>query len=256
MEESKNPVQSAGKIFQILETLSETGPIGLIELSNMVGLHKSTTFRLLNSLTYMGYVTQDEVSSKYMLSYKILEIAGKLMDRMDILSIVHPFILKLAEQCNETVHLVQRNGNHTVYIDKVDSEANSIRMVSRIGTTLPMYCSGVGKAILAELPQKEVEAIWYSSEIIKKTPKTIITLEELYQVLEEVKIKGYALDNEENEEGVRCIAACIKDGKGNPNNAFSISAPVNRMSDERIEEFTHYVLEMKEKMTKELRYFR
>ena len=256
MDETKNPVQSAGKIFQILETLSETGPIGLIELSNALGLHKSTAFRLLNSLIYMGYVVQEKETSKYMLSFKILEVAGKLLDKMDIVSIVHPYIVKLAEQSKETVHLVQRSGNNTVYIDKVESEANSIRMVSKIGTTIPMYCSGVGKAILAALPKDKVEAVWNSSEIIKKTPYTITNINELYRILDEVREKGYALDNEENEAGVRCIAACIIDNKGKPANAFSISAPVSRMTEERVEELSHYVLEMKEKITKELRYFR
>ena len=86
MEETKNPVQSAGKIFQIVETLSETGPIGLVELSKLLGIHKSTTFRLLNSLIYMDYVKQDKQTSKYMLTFKILEVAGKLLDKMDIVS--------------------------------------------------------------------------------------------------------------------------------------------------------------------------
>ena len=92
MEETKS-VQSAGKIFQIVETLSETGPIGLVELSKLLGIHKSTTFRLLNSLIYMDYVKQDKQTSKYMLTFKILEVAGKLLDKMDIVSLVHPYIV-------------------------------------------------------------------------------------------------------------------------------------------------------------------
>lgn len=253
MEDGKNPVQSAGKIFNIIETLSETGPIGLIDLSNILGLHKSTTFRLLNSLIYMGYVLQEKETSKYMLSFKILEIAGRMMDKMDMVSIVHPYIVQLAEQCNETVHLVQRIGNALVYIDKVESEVNSVRMVSKIGTSIPMYCSGVGKAILAALPKKEVEEIWNASEITKKTANTIVKLQDLDQILEEVKEKGYALDNEENEEGVKCIAVCITDYKGKPMNAISISAPVSRMSEERIQEYSRYVLETRDKIRKIIR---
>ena len=255
MEETKNPVQSAGKIFQIVETLSETGPIGLVELSKLLGIHKSTTFRLLNSLIYMDYVKQDKQTSKYMLTFKILEVAGKLLDKIDIVSLVHPYIVELAEISKETVHLVQRSGNQTVYIDKVESETGSIRMVSRIGTTIPMYCSGVGKAILATMPREEIEEIWKSSNIEKKTPFTITRFENLLSVLDEVKSKGYALDNEENEEGVRCIAASIPNKSGRAEYAFSISAPISRMSDEKIEELSKHVLEMKERITRELRYF-
>lgn len=256
MEERKNPVQSAGKIFKIIETLSKTGPIGLVELSNMLGLHKSTAFRLLNSLIYMGYVTQEDETSKYKLSFKILEVAGRLLDKLDIVSIVHPYIMKLAEQCGETVHLVQRSGIDTVYIDKVESEANSIRMVSKIGTTIPMYCSAVGKSILATLPREEVENIWNSTSIYMRTPSTITNLNTLYETLDLVRTQGYALDNEENEEGVRCIAACILDNRGMAENAFSISAPVTRMTDERIAVFSKFVLEMKVRISKELGYNR
>lgn len=254
MNNGKNPVQSADKILKILETLSITGPIGVVELSNMMGFHKSTTFRLLSSLQYMGYVKQDKDSSKYQLTFKVLEIAGRLLNKMDIVSIAHPHIKKLVEICGETVHLVQRSGNDIVYIDKVESDTNSIRMVSNIGTTMPMYCSGVGKAIMATLSREEVENIWNKSRIENITPNTITKLEELYEVLDEVNEKGYALDNEENELGVRCIAGAIVDYKGEARNAFSISAPASRMTDSRIRELSKYILEVKETISKELGY--
>lgn len=254
MDEKKNPVQSAERIFQVLETLAETGPIGLVELSGRLELHKSTVHRLLMSLIYMGYARQEEENGKYMLSFKIVGLSGKLLDKMDILPIAHPFMEQLSELSQETVHLVQRDENDIVYIDKVESKVSSIRMVSQVGMVHPMYCSGVGKAILAQLSKEEVGIIWNKSIIIKKTKNTITEIEHLYEVLEQVRKQGYAMDDEENEEGVRCIAACILDYRAKANYAFSISAPISRMSKVRIEELSKYVLMVKNELSKVLGY--
>lgn len=256
IKEAKNPVQSAERIFQVLETLSD-GPIGLMDISKRLNLHKSTTHRLLTSLIYMNYAKQDEYTGKYTLTFKIVELSGKILSSIDMLSIAHPYVEHLAFKCQETVHLVQRNGNDMVYIDKVEPPTvreSAIRMASQIGLARPMYCSGVGKAILAELPVKEVEMIWENSIIEKRTEHTIVTLEHLLEELGEIHKKGYAIDNEENEIGVRCIAACIFDYHGKARHAFSISAPSSRMSEERIKELSRFVLQTKKELSKELGY--
>ena len=229
-EKSKNPVQAAERRFSVMETLAQTGPVGLVELSGMLGLHKSTVHRLLLSLTCMGYVQQDEETSKYMLTFKLVELSEKILAKVDILTVVHPYITRLANDCNETVHFVQRRGTEVFYLDKVAP------------------CSGVGKSILAEMSEEEVRYIWNHSEIEKKTEHTIVTLDELLKELQIVKEKGYALDNEENELGVRCIAVCVPDHRGRPMNAFSISAPVGRMTDERINELAVQILRTKEEI--------
>lgn len=257
MEENtptQNPIQSAERIFKVLETLAVSGPMGLMELSSHLGLHKSTTHRLLMSLICMGYARQDEDTQKYMLSYKIVGLSGQLLDKIDILPIAHSYMKQLAELSQETVHLVQRNDKDIIYIDKVESKVSSIRMVSQIGMIHPMYCSGVGKAILATLSIEEVTKIWNESIIEKKTENTLVTLDGLLEVLENVRKCGYAIDDEENEIGVRCIAACIYDYRGKAKYAFSISAPVSRMSDERIKELSEYVLQVKNDLSLALGY--
>lgn len=257
MEENnptQNPIQSAERIFKVLETLAVSGPMGLMELSNQLGLHKSTAHRLLTSLICMGYARQDEDTQKYMLSYKIVGLSGQLLDKIDILPIAHSYMKQLAELSQETVHLVQRNDKDIIYIDKVESKVSSIRMVSQIGMIHPMYCSGVGKAILATLSIEEVTKIWDESIIEKKTENTLVTLDRLLEVLEKVRKCGYAIDDEENEIGVRCIAACIYDYRGKAKYAFSISAPVSRMSDERIKELSEYVLQVKNDLSLALGY--
>lgn len=252
---SNNPVQSAERIFGILEILAETGPIGLIDLSTRIELHKSTVHRLLLSLICMGYVKQEEKTGKYMLTFKIVELSEKILSRVDIVAIVHPLIAQLANNCRETVHFVQRRGTEVFYLDKVAPiypHESAIRMASQVGLARPMFCSAVGKAILAEMNDDEVKYIWNNSVIEKKTEHTIVEFKELQKELYLVRDKGYALDNEENELGVRCIAACVRNHKGEPNNAFSISAPTGRMTNDRIEELAGYILNTKEAIQKAL----
>ncbi len=253
---TKNPVQSAERIFQVAEMLAEHGEMGLMEISAALGLHKSTVHRLLMSLVYMGYAKQDAETQKYMLSYKIVSMAGKILDRMDILKVAKPYMERLSDLSGETVHLVQREENNILYIYKIEAKVGTIRMVSHVGMVHPMYCSGVGKAIMATLPEKEVKQIWNESIIEKKTEHTITDYEEMKKVLAEVRECGYALDDEENEQGVRCIAASLRDYHNEVRYAFSISGPVSRMTRERVEELSVDVKKVQEELSRELGGFR
>lgn len=251
-EEAKNPIQVAEKLFQVIELLAENGPMGIIEMSNSLGYHKSTIHRLVTSLQYMGYIRQDEESLKYSLSLKILEIGSKILEQTNIASLIHPALKQLSEQTGETVHLVRREGTEAVYIDKVESKGSSIRMVSRVGSRIPLYCSGVGKALLAELNNEEIREIWDASEIRPLTPKTIVSFDKLMERIESVRREGYSTDDEENEEGVRCIAVSLCDYHRTPVYALSISAPIGRMTDERILELRDVVLVFKRTIAKSL----
>ncbi|QSX09193.1 IclR family transcriptional regulator [Alkalibacter rhizosphaerae] len=252
----KNPVQSAGRIFSVLEMLAYEGPQGVTELSKALKLNKSTVHRLLASLITMDYVKKEDDSDKYRLTFKLLGLGEALLDKVDIVSIARPYIQHLAEFSEETVHLVQKEGTNMVYIDKVESYSSSVRMVSRIGVEKPLYCTAVGKAMLAELTNQEVRQIWEKSDIQKLTPKTIVDFDDFLRELDEVREKGYALDNEENELGVRCIGAVIKNYKGKAENAFSISAPISRMSDQRIDLLATEVLKMKKELSRAFGFFR
>ena len=174
------------------------------------------------------------------------------MSNIDIVHVVRPYLRKLMDQAEETVHFVEREGTEAVYIDKVESLRNGIQMVSRIGSRIPLYCSGVGKAIAADLDIGEVEAIWKSSRITALTPHTITDFDTYCRELEEVRKNGYALDNEENEAGVRCIAVSLKDYIGRVRYAFSISAPVSRMDDKRMRHLAKCILEIKAQIEKQI----
>lgn len=251
--EGKNPIQVAGRIFETLELLSENGPMGLMEISGHLHLNKSTAHRILNSLIYMGYAKQNENNNKYEPSLKVVDLANKVMSKVDIVNLVRPHLRRLMELTKETVHFVERDGMDAVYIDKVESYSNGIQMVSRIGSRIPLYCSGVGKSMVAQMPESEIREIWERSHIIRMTPNTITDYAAFQGNMEMIREKGYALDNEENEIGVRCVAASLKDHTGKVRYAFSISAPVNRMDPDRIQEIARCVLDTKKQMESELR---
>lgn len=241
--EAKNPIQVADRLFLALEMLASEGPMGLQDISTSLSLNKSTTHRVLNSLIYMGYVMQDSSTSKYRLSFKIWEIANQLLSKIDVVDSARPFIKELVSNIEETVHLVQLDGINCIYIDKVESYSNTIRMASNVGKSIPLYCSAVGKALLANMSNEKIKAIWEQSDITRHTEHTITDFTGFMKEIELIRSLGYALDNEENEKGVRCMAVALTGPSGTPQYAFSISAPLTRMSDARIEALSHHVLE-------------
>jgi len=249
-ETSKNPIQVSEKLFQVIETLADNGPMGIMELSAALGFHKSTTHRLVTSLQCLGYVRQEEDSLKYALSLRFLQLGSKIIKQTNVATLIHPLLRKISEQVGETVHLVRREGNDAVYIDKVESGQGSIRMASRVGNRIPLYCSGVGKALLAEMEDEEIEKIWKTSDIRKLTEKTIVEFDELKARIARVREDGYVMDDEENEEGVRCLAVSLHDYHKVPVYAMSVSGPVHRMTDERICELREIVLGYKTEMAK------
>lgn len=233
--ENRNAVQSLQRAFELLEHLSGS-PDGmpLTALAAACGMHKSTVHRLLSSLIGLGYVKQDEAGGRYRLTLKLFELSGRVVDGMDVMQLAKAPLEHLRDLTQEAVHLVVREGTDIVYLHKADSKNSSIRMFSRLGMRRPLYCTAVGKSILATMSDDEVQSIWARSDIRAYTQHTITTIEALMAELAKVRAVGYALDNEENELGVRCIGAAVRDYTGRGRAALSISAPITRMSDKRV----------------------
>ena len=228
----KNGVQSVERIFQLIEQLA-AHPAGasLQRLAQDTQLAKSTAHRLLASLVALGYAAQDE-NGRYHLTLKMFELSSGIVDSMDIMGVAKFHLERLAQRTGEAVHLVIRDGNDIVYIYK--TESGPMRMSSRVGLRSQLYCTGVGKAILATLPQDEVEEIWSHTRPQKLTSRTITDLPALQAQLAEVRANGYAIDDEENELGVRCVAVAIPGASGRADSAFSISGLAPYMTPERI----------------------
>lgn len=245
VENAAGGVQSVARIFSIIEVLA-AHPKGasLQEISREAGLPKSTVHRLLSSLVTLGYAMQDSFTTHYRLTLKMFELSSGIVNDMDILSVAKPHLDQLSRRSGEAVHLVIQDGVDIVYIYKAEAGASlGTRMASHIGQRAPMYCTGVGKAILATLPAAEVEDIWRHSRPRKLTGRTITDLDQLKAQLAEVRRCGYAIDDEENELGIRCVALAIPGPGGRAESAFSISGLAPYMTDERIRRISALALE-------------
>lgn len=237
------PVQSIDRVFDIVETLaSSSHGMNLTDLAATVGLHVSTVHRLLAALSSRGYAQKDIETGKYRLTMKMLEVGSRAACGVNLVSIARPYLERLAELTGEAVHLVARLGDEVVYLYKEDTNSSITRMASFVGLKNPMYCTGVGKCILANLPAEVVRGIWERSVITAFTPNTITDFDRLTGELREIKARGYALDNEEHETGVFCIAAPIFDYSAHPIAAISISAPTFKMDEERISQISKEVV--------------
>ena len=238
------PVQSLDRAFDLLEILCRSrGGMTIGALSAETGLHKSTVHRLLAGMCARGYVLHDPETSLYRAGMRLCELSSYIVDNLDVVEIARGPMEKLSRITGETVHLVMQEEKNIVYIHKVERGSGTIRMFSRIGMRRPLYCTGVGKAILATLPAAEVEDIWRHSRPRKLTGRTITDLDQLKAQLAEVRRCGYAIDDEENELGIRCVALAIPGPGGRAESAFSISGLAPYMTDERIRRISALALE-------------
>lgn len=250
MAEEKT-VQSISRVFTIIEVLAaHPAGVPLQQLANEAGLAKSTAHRLVANLCALGYAVQDSFSSHYRLTLKMFELSSAVVNDTSILSVAKPHLDRLARRSGEAVHLVIRDGEDVVYLFK--AESGGMRMSSRVGLRAPICCTGVGKAILSTLPYPEVEAIWRATPHEKLTRHTITDFEQLQEQLALVRASGYAVDDEENELGIRCVAVPIPGPGGKAESAFSISSLVPHMRRERILQLAQLALETKENILRDL----
>ncbi|MCX7795331.1 MAG: IclR family transcriptional regulator [bacterium] len=247
-------VQSLERALRIIDLLAHSGkPMGVTEIGKLIGVHKSTAYRLVNTLRQFGYVDQDKETEKYFLGLKPLELSSIINERLDIKDIIHPYLEELADKTNETVHLAVREGDEIVYIDKVESK-HTIRMYSRVGARAPLYCTALGKCLLAFGPEELIKK-WISKDTLpQRTPNTIKTGKELDEELEKVREQGYALDREEFEPGIRCIGVPIINRKGKAISAISISIPSFRLTEERLQELIPILLKTRDTVSEKLKY--
>jgi DNA-binding IclR family transcriptional regulator len=185
------------------------------------GLAKATTHRILATLVERGFITMGTDAS-YQPGPKILSLAGRALERLDIAAIAQPYVDELVDEVHCTVHVGVANGDEIVYLIRADSD-KPYRMPSRVGHAIPMHSSGIGKAVLAGYTDHGIERYVARSGLTARTEHTITTLEALRAEIAEVRRLGYALDREENVPGVACVAAPIWDATRTIRYGLSIS---------------------------------
>jgi len=235
-------VKSVLKATHIIECLSQ-GEKGLVEVAKEVGLHVATARRLLLTLVDTNFVQQNEENKKYSLSLKILLIAKRASNNLDLRRISLPYLKELMRKSNETANLVIEDSNKAVYIEQVECQ-NSLRTANKVGSRAPMYCTAVGKILLSSRSEEEREKYVRSVSLVPFSPNTITDKDKLLAELKTVSRTNVAVDNEEQVIGERCLAAPIRDLNGDVVAAISISGPSVRLPMNRIEELKPTILEV------------
>lgn len=235
MEKSTQPeaVSSVLKVFSILQALGEQKEIGVSELSQRLMMSKATTYRFLQTMKSMGFVAQEGEADKYKLTLKLFELGAKSLEYVDLIELADKEMRYISEQTNEALHLGSLDENAIIYIHKIDSGYN-LRMQSRIGRRNPLYSTAIGKVLLAERDEQFVRDTLEGVEFIKHTDRTLENVEQLLEELARVRTQHYAEDNEEQEPGLRCIAAPVYDRFGHVIAGLSMSLPTIRFDEQRM----------------------
>jgi DNA-binding IclR family transcriptional regulator len=203
------------------------GQVGVRELAEYLAINKSSTHRLLTTLESHGYVAQDPHTGKYQLGIRLFQVGAVVLSQTNLCAAARPHLQRLAEETGEVVHLVIENGGQCLYVDKVTG-AQAIPTGSALGWRRPLYCTGVGKALLAHLPAQRREQIVYGAGLRSYTPNTITDPFRLEAELEEIRATGVAHDREEMEVGLRCVAVPVVDAEGRVVAAISVAGPTAR----------------------------
>ena len=234
-EKSEYIIQAVDHALDLLEQFhDEVDELGVTELSKRLKLHKNNVFRLLATLESRGYIEQNRVTENYRLGLKTLELGQTFIKQMGLLRQSRPILEALVRDCNETTYVSILKEFHIVYLDAVETDL-TVRVVPRVGSRLPAYCTAAGKIQLAYMTEEELDNFLPTKELKRFTPNTVTGRDELKVDLKKVAELGYAIDNEELDIGVRCVAAPIRDYTRRIIGAVSISGPSMRFTEERME---------------------
>ncbi|HKN12139.1 MAG TPA: IclR family transcriptional regulator [Candidatus Binatus sp.] len=256
------PIQSArtyssqvlDRVVRILECFGpERTDLRLVEIVAATGLHKSTLYRLLEAMRAHRLIGFDAESGCYHPGLKLFEIGSLAAGRFALERHAHPTLEHLATVSGETAHLCVLDGSDVVYVAKVEC-TRTLRIPSAVGQRNPAYCTGVGKAILAFLTPEQIESYIASTPLKPFTRKTLISSKELKANLGQVTVQGYAVDDQEREEGVRCVAAPVRDHAGEVIAAISIAGPSIRVTKERIAGLASHVVQAADEISAAIGY--
>jgi DNA-binding IclR family transcriptional regulator len=252
-DDTQGRLSSVATAIRLLKAFSEDEvEIGISTLSKRLGIAKSTVHRLAVTLVSEGLLEQDPETGKYRLGLSLFRLGALVRRRMTISGEARPFLFQLRAKTDETVHLAILDGNEIMYVYDLES-SQAIRMRSDLGGRKPAYCTAEGQAILAFSEPAVVEHV-IAKGLAPRTPQTITTPDGLRRALEAVRQRGCAIEDEESELGMRCIAAPIRDDTGEVIAAVGLAGPVTRLSKKIAVSFSPHVIETAEAISTRLGY--
>lgn len=245
-------VQTIDRVLDIVELLStEKEGMGVTDIGKRLGLHKSTVHRLLNALAERGYIEKEPRHGYYKIGLKFIEITSLYLNKLELKTEAQPYLRRLAGIVGQPVHLAILDGSEAIYIEKIEA-LNSMRMYSQIGKRVPVHCSAIGKVLLSGLDKNSMDEFLNRHELTPFTINTIKTKAELTKQVQNVRKLGFAVDDEEHEQGVRCVAAPVYDYTDRIIAAVSVSGDKRIIKKERDEEISRYVIDTAGEISREM----
>ncbi len=247
-------IQAVINALRLLEEFRDSEELGVTELSRRLGLHKNNVFRLLATLEQRGYIEQS-AEKRYRLGYRILELGRSFSRSRNLMKRARPILLELVDRTGESAHLGSLRGFDVVHLDGVMAD----RLVCtglRIGSSLPLHCTALGKVMLGCSPESTREAFDRSVAargLAARTDATVVDRDKFFEQLRSVAVQGFAVDRGECEEGLCCSAAPVYDAGGDLVAAISVSGPSFRMDEDRLfGEIAPLVADAADRLSREL----
>ena len=247
-------MKSLLKAIDIIDAVARAGSAGIRELSAVTGFPPSTTHRIVATLVAKNYFRQDPVTKRYSLSFRLLELGSQVQQQFNLISIARPHLEALMAEAKESVNLAVQDGDSVVYMDCVQSNHSMLQLFTKPGARVPLYATAVGKMFLSQMRSAELDQYLERSHPTLNTPYTRIERNKIIEDLKQVRIQGYAVDDEEMEEGVRCVAALIYDHNGRPAASISISGASLRVTPARLPYFGKLIKTCAATISQELGY--
>ncbi len=222
------PIESVDNALRVLVLLGERQQLRLTDVSQYLGVASSTAHRVLAMLCYRGLVRQNATTRSYEPGPSLDQLAFGLLRRLDVRSRARPILEKLNADLQETVHLGRLEGGDVHFIDSIES-TRALRVVNRLGRSMPAHCTSTGKALLSTLSEEELLAVYPDEQLRQLTLHSIGTRTELIAALAEIRRRGYATSQEESEEGVQSLAVALR-ALRSPRLALCASVPISRMT--------------------------
>jgi len=249
-------INSIIRACNVLECLSnDKGRLKTSDLAVRLRLDRSALYRILLSLEKCGFVEKDEKTGGYTVGIAAFEVGNAYLRRMDFIQISKPVMLDLSLRVQEAVHLAVLSDTEIVFVDKVDSP-RSVGMMCKIGQRAPVYCTALGKVLLANRPADEVARITQAIQLKPFNKQTITSRKKFMEELKRVRTQGYAFDHSEHEEDAECIGAPIMDHLGHVIAAISISGPQKKIGTPQERQFINGVVEAASLISSKLGYLK
>src|SRR5207302_6617200 len=251
---AKARLSSVANAICLLTSFSgEEDELGITTLANRLRLAKSTVHRLESTVTGAGFLEQNSETGKYRLGVALFELGALVRRRMDVANEARPKLRELLEKTGETVQLGIVDHFSVLYVYEMESR-RAIRMAAAVGARAPLHCTAVGKVLLAYQPREYVKELM-GRGLTAYTPKTVTKREAVLAMLDEVRLRGHAIDDEESESGLRGIAAPVRNHGGGVIAALGVAAPVQRMNKKRVQTCVPSVIETAAAVSTRLGYF-